>query len=127
MDCFRYGFSGNIKYKLLDIYGAIIWDEIQNLPNETRDTFDDEAFGFTVEGDFLATDQLLLTIRYDQLDAGGFMSQKADGKVVTVQARYYLRDNAAFYLRDSYNVEAVSSNPIQNFRNLFAFGVDLDF
>lgn len=126
-DWLRYGFSGNIKYKFLDLYGAFIWDKIRHLPAETLATFDDTAFGFTIEGDYLASNKLLLSARYDQLDAGGFISQKADGKVFTLQTRYYVRDNFSLYLRDSYNLEKVSSNPIQNFRNLVALGVDLDF
>lgn len=126
-DWLRYGFSGNIKYKFLDLYGAFIWDKIRHLPAETLATFDDTAFGFTIEGDYLASDKLMLSARYDQLDAGGFTSQKADGKVLTLQARYYVRDNFSLYLRDSHNLEKVSSNPLQNFRNLVALGVDFDF
>jgi hypothetical protein len=127
IDWLRYGFSGNVKYKLLDIHGAFIWDEIKDLSSETESAFDDKAFGFTIEGDYLVSDQLLLSVRYDQLDAGGFVDQKADGKVLTLQTRYYVRDNFSLYLRDSYNIENVSSNAIQNFRNLIALGLDFDF
>jgi hypothetical protein len=127
IDWIRYGLSGNVKYKLLDIYGAFIWDEIKDLPNETEAVFDDKAFGFTVEADYLASDRLLLSARYDQLDAGGFVTQKADGKVLTLQARYYVRDNSSLYLRNSYNIENVSSRAIQNFRNLITLGLDFDF
>lgn len=127
IDWFRYGFAGNVKYKLLDIYGAFIWDTIHGLPGGIGDTFDDTAFGMTLEGDYLLTDKLLLSLRYDQMAAGGFVSQKADGKVVTVQSRCYVRDNFSLFLRDSYNVENVSSNALQNFRNLVVLGVDFDF
>ena len=37
-----------------------------------------KAFGFTVEIDYLASDRLLLSVRYDQLDAGGFITMKED-------------------------------------------------
>ncbi|HEY5599533.1 MAG TPA: hypothetical protein VIK48_02480, partial [Candidatus Manganitrophaceae bacterium] len=126
VDWLRYGFAGNVKYRLVDLYGAFIWDRLQGLPAETRAALDEEAFGFTVEGDTLASDSLLLSARYDQLNAGGFLSRRADGRVVTLQARYYLRDNFAFYLRESVNLKERDENPLLNFRNLIALGVDFD-
>lgn len=127
IDWFRYGFSGNVKYKLLDIYGAVIWDKISGLPESTAAAFDDTAMGLTIEGDLLITDQHLVSLRYDHMEAGGFSNQKADGKVLTVQVRKYLRDNFALFLRDSVNVGSVSDHPLQNFRNLVAAGIDFDF
>lgn len=124
VDWLRYGFAANVKYRLLDLYGAFIWDRLQGLPAESRAALDEEAFGFTVEGDCLVSDALLLSVRYDQLLAGGFLSQKADGRVVTLQARHYLRDNFAFYVRGSRNLRERDENPLQNFRNLIALGVD---
>ncbi|MEK7702690.1 MAG: hypothetical protein AAB317_01850 [Nitrospirota bacterium] len=127
VDWLRYGFAGNIRYRLLDLYGAFIWDTLKGLPDGMAETFDKEASGFTIEGDYLITDQALLSMRYDQLNSGGLITKKANGKVLTAQARYYLRDNFSFYLRDSYNIEKTSKNPLQNFRNLVALGVDFDF
>ncbi len=127
IDWFRYGFAGNVKYKLLDIYGAIIWDKISGLPPSAAATFDDSALGLTIEGDFLMTDQHLLSLRYDHMEAGGFVGQKADGKTLTLQIRKYYRDNFAVFLRDTVNVGKVSENPLQNFRNLIAMGIDFDF
>ncbi len=128
VDWLRFGLAGNVKYRLFDLYGAVIWDRLDDLPGQTLGVFDDEAFGYTVETDYLASDRLLLSLRYDQLNAGGFLSQRANGTVVTVQSRYYLRDNLSFYVRDSYNLKGKNSaNPLQSFSNLIAFGVDLDF
>ncbi len=127
IDWLRYGFSGNLRYKLLNINGAVLWDEIQDLPDATLKEFDKTAFGVTVEGDFIASDQWLLSLRYDHLDAGGFAGQKTNGKVLAAQARYYLRDNLAFYLRDSYNIKQANTNALRNFKNLIAIGADLDF
>ncbi len=127
IDWFRYGFAGNIKYKLLDIYGAIIWDKLSGLPSSVAGNFDDTAMGLTIEGDLLVTDQHLLSIRYDHLESGGFINQKADGKTLTFQVRKYYRDNFALFLRDTVNVGSVSDNPLQNFRNLVAIGLDIDF
>jgi hypothetical protein len=127
VDWIRYGFSGNIKYKYFDIYGAVIWDKIDNLPLATLSLFDDKAFGFTIEIDYLASDHWLLSVRYDQLDAGGFVTMKENGKMATFQARLYTRDNFSLLVRDSFNIEGVSSNPLNNYRNVITFGVDLDF
>lgn len=127
VDWFRYGFAGNIKYKFLDIYGAFIWDKIDNLPPTTQLIFDDNAFGFTVEMDYLASDHLLLSGRYDQLDAGGFLAEKENGKMMSFQARYFTRDNFSLFVRDSFNLEGVSTNPLNSYRNIITVGVDLDF
>jgi hypothetical protein len=127
VDWLRYGVAGNIRYRLLDLYGAVIWDILKGLPNTLTATFDDKASGFTIEGDYLVTDQALFSLRYDQMNSGGLIAEKADGKVLTAQARYYLRDNFSFYLRDSYNVEKASNNPLQNFSNLVALGIDFVF
>lgn len=127
IDWLRYGVAGNIKYRVLDLYGAFIWDKLKTLPEGLKSEFNKDASGFTIEGDYLATDRVLLSLRYDQLNSGGLVSEKVDGKVLTGQARYYLRDNFSFSLRDSYNMEDVSDNPLQNFRNFIAFGLDFDF
>ncbi|HET6371626.1 MAG TPA: hypothetical protein VFG95_10540, partial [Nitrospiria bacterium] len=127
VDWFRYGVAGDLKYRYVDLYGAIIWDTIDRLPGAISAPFDRNAYGLTVEGDYLATDRLLFSIRYDQLDAGGFVDQKADGKLLTFQARFYARDNFSFYLRDSVNIAKVSANALQSFRNAVAAGIDFDF
>ncbi len=127
VDWIRHGVSANIRYRLLDLYGAWIWDTLKGLPESSSTTFDNKAKGFTLAGDYLMTNQILLSIRYDQMDSGGIIAEKSDGKVLTAQARYYLRDNFSFYLRDSYNMETASKNPLQNFSHLFALGIDFVF
>ncbi len=127
VDWVRYGVAGNVRYRLFDLYAAFIRDTLSGLPDNVATTFDETASGFTIEGDYLATDQTLFSFRYDQLHGGGQIQDKANGKVITAQARYYLRDNLAFYLRDSYNVGKTSENPLQNFGNLVALGLDFDF
>lgn len=127
VDWLRYGFAGNVRYRLLDFYGAFIRDALRGLPEGLTGTFDKEASGLTIEGDYLATDQTLLSLRYDRLDSGGLITEKANGRMLTAQVRYYLRDNFSFYLRNGYNVGRASKNPLQNVRNLAAWGLDFDF
>ncbi len=104
-----------------------MWDKINNLPQATQVIFDDTAFGFTLEMDYLATDHLLLSARYDQLNTGGFIAEKENGKVMSLQAKYYTRDNFSLFLRDSFNLEGKSDNPLNSYRNMITLGVDLDF
>lgn len=127
VDWLRYGLAGNLKYKLLDIYGAYIWDKIEGLPQQTMSVFDDTASGLTVEVDYIASNKLLLSGRYDQLNAGGFTAEKENGKLLTLQARYYKKDNFSLYLRNSLNLKSESDNPLNSFKNALAIGFDLDF
>ncbi len=127
VDWLRSGVAGNIKYRLLDLYGAFIWDRLKGLPENQAGIFEKEAEGLTIEGDYLVTDQTLLSLRYDRLKSGGLVSEKANGEVITAQARYYLRDNFSFYMRESYNMDEASKNPLRNFKNLVALGLDFDF
>ncbi len=126
IDWLRTGVAANLRYRHFDFYGALIRDRVRALPNGIA-PFDDSASGLTAQADWLATDAWLLSLRYDRMDAGGFLDQKADGRVLSLQGRYYLRDNLSFYLRESYNTGTVSDNPLQNFRHLIAAGVDLVF
>jgi len=125
VDWRRIGVGGNIKWQYLDLYGAYVDDTILKRP--VSNDFDNNASGWTIEADYLTTDRLLLSLRFDHLDAGGMIAEKQDGSVVTLQGRYYLRDNFSFYLRDSINTESVTQNPIRNFKNLIATGLNFDF
>ncbi len=127
VDWRRMGVGGNIKYRFLDIYGAYVMDTLQNLPGNVLSDFDNRADGFTLEGDYLTTDRLLLSLRLDHLRAGG-TSKRQDGLLVTLQSRYYLRDNFSFYLRNTINTKSVvTENEIRNFKNLIASGLNFDF
>ena len=125
VDWRRIGVGGNLKWQYLDLYGAYVDDTILKRP--VSNDFDNNASGWTIEADYLTTDRLLLSLRFDHLDAGGMIAEKQDGSVVTLQGRYYLRDNFSFYLRDSINTESVTQNPIRNFKNLIATGLNFDF
>ncbi|MBI3358371.1 MAG: hypothetical protein HY037_02110 [Nitrospirae bacterium] len=119
VDWRRIGIGGNLKYRFLDLYGAYVEDTLQNLPSAISSDFDKNAAGFTVEGDYLTTDRLLLSLRYDHLRSGG-TSERQDGSIFTLQSRYYLRDNFSFYLRNSTTTEFAS-------KNLIASGLSFDF
>ncbi len=126
VDWLRTGLAANLRWRHLDVYGAVIRDHLTDLPDGIA-PFDDRALGVTVQADWLTTDAWLLSLRYDRMDAGGFEADKADGRVVSLQGRYYLRDNLSLWLRDSFNVGDVSTHPLQNFRHLFTAGLDVVF
>jgi len=123
----RYGVAGNVRYKMVDIYGAFIIDHVTDLPSGLA--FDDTATGATLEADVLVTDQLLLSVRFDHLDAGGAKSMKKSNTLLGVQAKYYLRPNIAIYVRDDFNLRDAQggTSPPRKFRNAFFIGADLDF
>ena len=123
----RYGFSTRVRYRMVDMYAAYTIDRIVDLPAGLAPTFDSTATGLTVEADVLATDRLLLSARFDNLDAGGVRSMRKSNTLLAFQSKYYLRTNIALFVRDDVNLrdaEGGGSTP-RNFRNAFLIGADI--
>ncbi len=127
LDRMRYGVAANVRWKELDVYGAIIWDRLYGLPGELRTDFDRSAAGLTFEIDYLVHEKLLLSSRFDQLWAGGLKEQRRDGSVLSLQAKFYPWQNIAFFVRDSVNLRSVEDSPLRNWRNQLFVGIDWDF
>ena len=127
VDWSRYGVAGNVRYNMVDVYGAFVIDHVTNLPAGLA--FDDTATGLTVEADVLVTDRVLLSLRFDHMDAGGALSKRKSNSLLGMQAKYYLRPNIALYVRDDFNLRDSEGgeSPPRNFRNAFFIGADLDF
>jgi len=131
----RYGVSGRLRYKMVDIYGMFTIDRISDLPaGAFEQNFDATATGLTIQADILATDRLLLSTRFDNLDAGGVkinpMTKKTvrtSNTLLAFQAKYYLRTNLALYVRDDVNLRDAKggTSAPRNFRNAFLVGADL--
>ncbi|MEE8124311.1 MAG: hypothetical protein V3T42_00685 [Nitrospirales bacterium] len=102
VDWSRYGVAGNVRYNMVDVYGAFVIDHVTNLPAGLA--FDDTATGLTVEADVLVTDRVLLSLRFDHMDAGGALSKRKSNSLLGMQAKYYLRPNIALYVRDDFNL-----------------------
>jgi hypothetical protein len=61
----RYGLAANARWKALDVYGAMIWDRVYNLPGQLKNEFDRTAAGLSVQVDYLALDSVMLSTRFD--------------------------------------------------------------
>ena len=128
LDRLRYGLAANARWKGLDVYGAVIWDQVFNLPGALRKDFDRTAAGLTLEVDYLVHERIMLSTRFDQLWAGGLKEEKRDGTVVSAQIRYYPWPNIAFFARDSVNTRSfVEENPLRSWKNQVFVGIDWDF
>ena len=127
VDWHRYGIGANVRWRMIDVYGAFVWDKIADLSSATKATFDDTASGFTVEVDAIVTNRLLASLRFDHLNAGGLRAVKEDNSVLGAQLKFYITDNIGLYIRYDINLRGAADNPIQNLRNTFLVGVDLAF
>ncbi|MGH7391805.1 MAG: hypothetical protein ACREM3_20470 [Candidatus Rokuibacteriota bacterium] len=128
LDRLRYGVAANVRWKALDVYGALILDRLYRLPDELGAEFDRDAAGLTIQADFLAHEKVLLSGRLDQLWAGGLKDDKRDGTVFSAQVKFYPWQNIAFFVRDSVNLRSVvAENPLRSWRNQLFVGIDWDF
>ncbi len=128
LDRLRYGMAANVRWKGLDVYGALIWDRLYGLPGGLRRDVDRTAAGLSFEIDYLLHEKILLSTRFDQLWAGGLREEKRDGSVLSLQAKFYPWQNVAFFVRDSVNVrDLVEESPLRNWRNQLFVGIDWDF
>ena len=125
----RYGVAANVRYYMVDFYAAYVVDRVTDLPDSLKNTFDTTATGLTLEANVLATDRILLGIRFDHLDAGGLRNQRTSNSLLAVMAKYYLRSNIALFLRDDINLRPAhhGRSPARNFRNAFFVGADVAF
>ena len=128
LDRLRYGVAANARWKGLDVYGALIWDRLFGLPGDLRGDFDRTAAGLTFEIDYLVHEQVMLSSRFDQLWAGGLLTEKRDGSVLSLQVKYYPWQNIAFFVRDSVNLRGFEEeNPLRSWRNQLFVGIDWAF
>ena len=117
-----------LPWKALDVYGALIWDQLYGVPAGLRGVFDGTATGLTIQADYLVHEKLILSSRFDQLWAGGLKDERRDGSVLSLQAKFYPWQNIAFFVRDSVNLQSVvERSPLRNWRNQLFVGIDWDF
>jgi hypothetical protein len=125
----RYGLSARATYKMLDVYAAFSIDKINKTPIAFSGLFDTTATGLTIGADTYVTDKTLLSLRYDNLDAGGMLDQRKSVTFVGVQAKHFLRTNVAIFVRNDFNLRKAEEGDMaaRNLRNVFFSGIDVIF
>ncbi len=121
----RYGVAARVRYAWLDLYGVYTIDRVTDLPDGMGSTFDDTATGLTIEAHAIATNRLMVGLRYDHMDAGGVLSERKSATFVGAQIRYYLRSNIALQVRDEVNVRDAEDGTYaaRNLRNFFGVNI----
>ncbi len=125
----RYGVSARATYQMVDFYAAYAVDRINHVPSGVSGAFDATATGLTIGADTYVTNATLLSLRYDNLDAGGMVDQRSSATFLGIQAKQYLRTNVAIFVRNDFNLRKAEGgeNPARNLRNAFFAGIDLVF
>ncbi len=114
---------------MVDVYAAFAVDKINKTPTGLAGLFDSTASGLTIGADAYVTDRTLLSLRYDNLDAGGMLDQRVSASFIGVQAKHFLRANMAFFVRNDFNLRQSEGGETaaRNLRNAFFSGIDMIF
>lgn len=125
----RYGIAGHARYKMVDLYGMYTIDRLRHLPTAVSATLDKTASGLSVAADAYLTNQTLLSLRYDHMDAGGERIQRASQSIVGAQIKHYLRTNVAVYARGDTNMRKAEdgNTAARNLRNAVFVGIDIAY
>jgi hypothetical protein len=125
----RYGLSARATYQMVDVYAQFSVDKINSIPTALAGLFDSTATGLTIGADTYVTSQALLSVRYDNLDAGGMLDQRQSASFLGVQAKYFLRANVAVFARNDFNLRQSEGGDTaaRNLRNALFTGIDLIF
>jgi hypothetical protein len=125
----RYGLSARATYMMVDVYAAYSVDKINKVPVGVAGLFDSTATGLTIGADTYVTSQTLVSLRYDNLDAGGMLDQRISTSFIDVQAKHFLRANVAIFARGDFNLRHSEGGDTaaRNLRNAFFSGIDVIF
>lgn len=125
----RYGIASHVRYKMVDLYGMFTIDRISHLPVAVRTSFDSTASGLSIAADTYVTEQTVVSLRYDNMNAGGELAQRVSQTFLGGQIKHYLRSNIALYIRNDVNLRAAGdgSAAARNLRNASFAGVDVAY
>ena len=71
-----HGIAAHLRYKMFDLHGMYTLDRIAHVPMRPWPTLTKSASGLSVALDTYVTTHTLLSLRYDNMDAGGDLSQR---------------------------------------------------
>ena len=125
----RYGAAAHLRYKMVDLYGMYTLDRITHAPVTALGNFDTDASGLTVALDTYVTTHTLLSVRYDNMDAGGDLSQRSSQSFIGTQVKQYLRSNIALYARYDHNLRHAENGQAAalNLRDAVFAGIDVAY
>lgn len=125
----RYGMAAHVRYKMFDLYGMYTLDRIAHVPTAALANFDTSASGLSVALDTYVTDRTLLSLRYDNMDAGGDLSQRTSQSFAGVQIKQYVRSNVALFARNDFNLRRAEDGnaAARNLRHAFFAGIDIAY
>lgn len=125
----RYGIAGHLRYKMFDLYGMYTLDRIAHVPTAALANFDKSASGLSVALDTYVTERTLVSLRYDNMDAGGDLSQRSSQSFAGMQVKQYLRSNIALFVRNDLNLRRAEDGnaAARNLRNVFFVGIDITY
>lgn len=147
VDWNRYGIGARWTSKWWDVYGTMVWDEIDQpifTGMGSTSTWDTSATGISVEVDYLLNAKWMLGVRYDSMSAGGLIKgmpgwdqpMKQDASFIGLLAKYYPTPNIGLYVRYHHNLESSATlpsalggeeHPATNLTSMVLFGVDMSF
>jgi hypothetical protein len=118
-----------VTYQMIDLYTTYAVDRIAHVPSGVSGAFDATATGLTIGDATYVTNATLLSLRYDNLNAGGMVDQRASATFIGVQVKQYLRTNVVIFVRNDYNLRKAEGGETaaRNLRNAFFAGIDLVF
>ncbi len=125
----RYGIAAHLRYKMFDLHGMYTLDRIAHVPTATLANFDKSASGLSVALDTYVTTHTLLSLRYDNMDAGGDLSQRTSQSFLGMQVKQYLRSNVALFARNDLNLRRAEDGnaAARNLRHAFFVGIDIAY
>ncbi|GMQ87537.1 MAG: hypothetical protein BMS9Abin08_0741 [Gammaproteobacteria bacterium] len=147
VDWDRYGIGARWTSKWWDVYGTVVWDDIDKPKFAgvgSTSTWETSASGISVEADYLLNAKWLLGVRYDSMSAGGLEkgmpgwdeSLNQDASFIGLLAKYYPTPNIGLYARYHQNLESSANmpaalggeeTPATNFKSMALVGVDMAF
>ena len=125
----RYGIATHVRYKMFDLYGMYTLDRIAHVPTAALTNFDTSASGLSVALDTYVTNRTLFSLRYDNMDAGGDLSQRTSQSFAGIQIKQYLRSNIALFARNDLNLRRAEDGnaAARNLRHAFFVGIDIAY
>ena len=104
-------------------------DRLDHVTTAGLANFAKSASGLSVALDTYVTNRTLFSLRYDNMDAGGDLSQRTSQSFAGMQVKQYLRSNVALFARNDLNLRRAEDGnaAARNLRHAFFVGIDIAY